>query len=141
MEAMGWIGSERPRMVSVQAAGCAPIVAAFEKGEAVSQFWQGATTLASGLRVPKALGDFIILRDLKTTGGTALAVNDDAMLAACRELASLEGIFAAPEGGACIAALRRLGAEKFVEPHHSVVVFNTGSGYKYVEAWTKALEE
>jgi threonine synthase len=125
----------------VQAAGCAPIVVAHERGEAAAQFWQNAATLASGLRVPKPLGDFIILKDLSATRGTALAVSDELMLAACRELASLEGIFAAPEGGACIAALRRLVADKFIEPHHTVVVFNTGSGYKYIEAWQKAVAE
>src|SRR5574337_933143 len=132
MEALGWIGPQRPRMVSVQAAGCAPIVEAFEKGGESSEFWDHAATIASGLRVPKALGDFIILADLRATLGRAVAATDAEMLAAGRELAALEGIFAAPEGGATVAAARKLAAENWIEPAESVVLFNTGSGYKYV---------
>jgi threonine synthase len=140
MEVMGWIGRERPRMVSVQAAGCAPIVDAFERHADSSTFWANAATLASGLRVPKALGDFIILADLYASGGSAVAATDDEMLAACREIAALEGVFAAPEGGATWVAAQKLFAQKKIQPDDSVVLFNTGSGYKYVEAWQAALK-
>jgi len=141
MQAMGWIGSQRPRMVSVQAAGCAPIARAFEQGAAASEFWQNAATLASGLRVPKALGDFLVLNGVRSTHGTALAVEDTEMMDGCRELAALEGIFAAPEGGACVAAARRLRQQGFIAPRDCVVIFNTGCGYKYIEAWQSALSE
>ncbi len=140
MEAMGWIGLERPRMVSVQAAGCAPIVEALEKGGESAEFWENAATIASGLRVPKALGDFLILSALRASLGTAVAATDDEMLAAGRELAALEGILAAPEGAATLVAARKLVAQKWIEPGETVVLFNTGSGYKYSEAWRAALE-
>jgi threonine synthase len=140
MEAMGWIGRERPRMVAVQAAGCAPIVEAFERGADSAPFWENAATIASGLRVPKALGDFLILAGLRSTRGTALRATDAAMLAAGRELASLEGVFAAPEGAATVVAARKLGQDSWIKPHESVVLFNTGCGYKYAEVWAKALE-
>jgi threonine synthase len=139
LEAMGLIGSERPRMIAVQAEGCAPIVRAFAKHAEASEVWQGAATVASGLRVPKALGDFIVLADLYTSNGEAVAVGDAELLHACRELARLEGIFAAPEGGAGLAAVRKLRAEGKIDRDESVVVFNTGSGYKYLEAWQAAL--
>jgi threonine synthase len=139
METMGWIGRERPRMVVVQAAGCAPIVDAFEKGESSAPPWQNATTIASGLRVPKALGDFLVLAGVRSTHGTAVTATDDEMLAAGRELASMEGIFAAPEGAATVVAARKLVAGGWIKPHESVVLFNTGCGYKYTEAWQKAL--
>jgi len=141
MEAMGWIGLERPRMVAVQAAGCAPIVEAFEKGGESAEFWDHAATIASGLRVPKAFGDFLILSDLRASLGTAVAATDEEMLAAGRELAALEGVFAAPEGAATVVAARKLIAEKWIEPDQSVVLFNTGSGYKYGEAWEQALKQ
>jgi threonine synthase len=140
MEAMGWIGPERPRMVSVQAAGCAPIVEAFEKGGESAEFWDHAATIAAGLRVPKPLGDYLILSALRASLGTAVAATDEEMLAAGRELAALEGIFAAPEGAATLVAARKLVAEKWIAPDETVVVFNTGSGYKYSEAWQAALE-
>jgi len=139
MQAMGWIGARRPRMVAVQAAGCAPIVEAFHRGEESAAFWENAQTIASGLRVPKALGDFLILAGLRATHGAAIAVNDEEILQAGRELASLEGIFAAPEGAAAVAAARRLAADHWIRPQDTVVLFNTGSGYKYSEAWQQAL--
>lgn len=141
MEAMGWIGLERPRMVSVQAAGCAPIVEAFEKGGESAEFWDHAATLASGLRVPKALGDFLMLSYLRASSGTAVAATDQEMLAAGRELAALEGVYAAPEGAATLVAARKLAAEGWIGARETVVLFNTGTGYKYSEAWQKALEE
>jgi threonine synthase len=140
MQEMGWIGEERPRMVAVQAEGCAPIVKAWEAHRATSEFFQNAGTLASGLRVPGPLGDFLILRMLKQTHGTALTVTDDEMLQAGKELASLEGIFAAPEGAATVAATRKLSASGWIKPHETVVLFNTGTGYKYSEAWQRALQ-
>lgn len=141
MQQMGWIGPERPRMVAVQAEGCAPIVKAWDAHRPSSEFFQNAATLASGLRVPGPLGDFLILSMLRQTNGTALAVSDQQMLDAGRELASLEGIFAAPEGAATVAAARKLAAAGWIKPHDSVVLFNTGTGYKYAEAWQRALQD
>jgi len=140
MQEMRWIGAERPRMVSVQASGCAPIVTAFDRGAATSEFFQNAATIASGLRVPKALGDFIMLADIHTTHGTALVATDEEMLAAGRELASLEGMFAAPEGAATVVAARKLAKRSWIKPEDSVILFNTGTGYKYSEAWEAALQ-
>ena len=140
MQEMGWIGADRPRMVAVQAEGCAPIVKAWEAQRATSEFFQNAATLASGLRVPGPLGDFLILRMLKQTHGTALTVTDDEMLEAGKELASLEGIFAAPEGAATVSATRKLIASGWIKPGETVVLFNTGTGYKYSEAWQRALQ-
>ena len=136
MEGLGWIGPKRPRMIAVQAAGCAPLVRAFEKGEPKSEFWRDAYTVAAGLRVPKALGDFLMLEAIRASGGTAVAVSDTEILDAGVELASTEGIFAAPEGAACVAAARRLFTDGFLKPSDRVVLFNTGSGYKYLEAWS-----
>ena len=141
METMGWIGHERPRMVVVQATGCAPIVDAYVRGEASAPPWQNAATIASGLRVPKALGDFLVLAGVRATQGTAVTSTDEEMLAAGRELASTEGIFAAPEGAATVVAVRKLAEEGWIKPHERVVLFNTGCGYKYTEAWQKALRE
>jgi len=140
MQEMGWIGAERPRMVAVQATGCAPIVKAWEAHQSASQFFQNAATIASGLRVPGPLGDFLILRMLQQTNGTALAVSDEEMLEAGKELASLEGIFAAPEGAATVSAARKLAAAGWIKPEESIVLFNTGTGYKYSEAWQRALQ-
>ncbi|HTQ62469.1 MAG TPA: threonine synthase [Candidatus Solibacter sp.] len=140
MEEMGWIGAERPRMVAVQAAGCAPIVKAWEAGGDSSEFFQNAATLASGLRVPGPLGDFLILRMLRQTHGTALTVTDEEMMNAGKELASLEGIFAAPEGAATVSAARKLAASGWIAVHETVVLFSTGTGYKYSEAWQRALQ-
>ena len=140
LEAMGLIGPERPRMIAAQAAGCAPIVTAFERHSASSDFFENAATLASGLRVPKPLGDFLILADLYASHGEAVAATDDEMLAACREMAALEGIFAAPEGGAGLVAVEKLAKESKIRRDEAVVLFNTGSGYKYSEAWQAALE-
>ena len=140
MEAMGWIGRERPRMVVVQATGCAPIVEAYVRGEASAPPWQNAATIASGLRVPKALGDFLVLAGVRATQGTAVTATDDEMLAAGKELASAEGIFAAPEGAATVVAARKLAEKRWIKPHERVVLFNTGCGYKYSEAWQKALQ-
>ena len=137
---MGLIGRERPRMVSVQAIGCAPIVEAFKKGAETAKFWEDADTIASGLRVPKALGDFLILAALRASRGNAVAASDQEMLSAGRELATLEGIFAAPEGAATVVTAAKLLAEDWVKPHETVVLFNTGSGYKYSEAWEMALQ-
>jgi threonine synthase len=140
MEAMGWIGRERPRMVVVQATGCAPIVEAYIRGESSAPPWQNAATIASGLRVPKALGDFLVLAGVRATQGTAVMATDEEMLAAGKELASAEGIFAAPEAAATVVAARKLAKERWIKPHERVVLFNTGCGYKYSEAWQKALQ-
>jgi threonine synthase len=140
LEAMGLVGPGRPRMIAVQAEGCAPIVRAFDAHAAASEFWQGAATVASGLRVPKALGDFIVLADLYATGGEAVAVSDADLMRACLDLARLEGVFAAPEGGAGLVAVEQLVAAGKIDRDERVVVFNTGSGYKYLEAWQTALD-
>ena len=135
MEALGLIDSQRPRMVSVQSEGCAPIVRAFEQGVEHAPLWQGAHTVADGLRVPAAIGDFLILRAVRASGGTALAVSDAAMLAAADRIGALTGIFPAPEGGACLAAQQQLLASGWIAPDATVVLFNTGSGLKYAHLW------
>lgn len=139
MQEMGWVGAERPRMVAVQAQGCAPIVKAWEEHRDKADFFPNAATMASGLRVPGPLGDLLILRMLKQTKGTALTVTDDDMLLAGKELASQEGVFAAPEGAATVSAARKLAASGWIKPEETVVLFNTGTGYKYAEAWQRAL--
>ena len=137
MEALGWIGSERPRMVSVQAAGCAPIVRAFEKGAESAEPWENAHTTSSGLRVPRAIGDFLILRAIRESKGTAIAVTDEETHDAWKEFAEVTGIFAAPEVAATYAALKKLVSQNWVKPNEKIVLFNTGSGVKYLEAWFK----
>lgn len=136
MEALGWIGSRRPRMVSVQAEGCAPIVRAFEAGERHAAEVVGAHTVASGLRVPKAIGDFLILDAVRASGGTAIAVPDRDLVDGVRRMAGTEGVFAAPEGGACLAALVRMIEDGQIDRDERVVLFNTGTGAKYLEALT-----
>jgi threonine synthase len=133
METMGFVGSKRPRMYAVQAEGCAPIVRAFEEGREDAPFWENASTLAHGLRVPKALGDFLILRALRESHGAAVAVSEREIVDGVKEAAASEGIFMAPEGGACVAAARRLRRSGHLGPDDTVVLFNTGTGYKYVE--------
>jgi threonine synthase len=136
LEQLGWIGARRPRMIAVQADGCQPIVRAFEQHATRSEFWQNASTAAAGLRVPKPLGDVLILNILRTSAGTAIAVSDAEIIAAGRELASLEGIFAAPEGAACVPAARKLLANGFLKPTDRIVLYNTGSGLKYLDAYS-----
>src|SRR6266566_3134444 len=133
MEALGWIGTRRPRMFAVQSTGCAPMVRAFANHAESAEEWPDPQTVASGLRVPSAVGDFLILRALRESRGTALAVEDAAMLDAVRELAQTEGLVTSPEGGATLAALKRLLADGFLAGYETVVLFLTGSGYKYVE--------
>ena len=134
LERIGWVSEgTRPRLVSVQAEGCAPIVRAFDAGHERAEAWDHAVTAADGLRVPRAVGDFLILRALRESGGTALAVSDEDMIAAMRTLGTLEGISAAPEGGATLCALRELVASGVIAPDHSVVLFNTGGALKYLE--------
>lgn len=140
MQEMGWIGAERPRMVAVQAEGCAPIVRAWEAHRDKADFFPNAATMASGLRVPGPLGDLMMLKMLKQTNGTALTVSDDEMLAAGKQLASSAGIFAAPEGAATLSGARKLAASGWIKPEEKVVLFNTGTGYKYAEAWQRALQ-
>lgn len=134
LEAIGWkASSARPRMVSVQAEHCAPIVRAFAAGAERSEPWRDARTVADGLRVPKAIGDFLVLRAIRDSGGTALAVSDAEMVASMREIGQLEGISAAPEGGAALQALKRLVAEGRVTQDEIVVLFNTGGALKYLD--------
>ena len=136
MEELGWISGTKPKMVSVQASGCAPIVRAFAGHKKDSEFWSDATTVASGLRVPKAFADTLILEALEESGGTAIAVSDDELLAQMKHTAAVEGIFLCPEGAAAIAALHTLVGQNFIRSSDRVLVFNTGSGYKYVELFT-----
>lgn len=140
MEQLGWIGKERPKMVSVQASGCAPVVKAWEEHKPVSEAWQNAETLAAGLRVPKAYADYIILDILKKSRGTAVAVSDNQIFDAVHEWASKEGVFAAPEGAAVLPAYKILLEQKFLRPSEKVVLFNTGSGLKYIDVIAKSLE-
>jgi threonine synthase len=138
MEALGWIGPERPKMITVQSSGCAPIVKAWDEGRASTEMWKDAATLAAGLRVPKPYGDYLILDILKKSRGTAVAVSDDEILDAARHWAKVEGIFAAPEGAAALAAYRKLRASEFFKPEDTVVLFNTGSGLKYLDVFDHA---
>ncbi len=131
MERLGWIGSERPKMFTVQAAGCAPMVRAWEYGAQHADVWDGAATYASGLRVPGAVGDFLILRALRESGGGAVAVSDRAMAEWVARLGADTGIFAAPEGGATAAAVQPLMGMGLIHEEDEVVLFNTGSGLKY----------
>jgi len=134
LQALGWLhNTKRPRMVAVQAGGCAPVVKAFETRASSCDFWTNAQTIASGLRVPKSFADRLILQDIYESEGTAVAVSDKAILEAQRQLASLEGIFAAPEGAATLAALEKLIEQKWIHPGERVVLFNTGSGLKYLD--------
>jgi threonine synthase len=133
MQELGWIGRERPKMITVQAAGCAPIVKAWEAGKSASEMWAGAETFAAGLRVPKAYGDYLILDILKKSQGTAIAATDEEILAATRHWASAEGVFAAPEGAASLVAYQKLRASGFFRAEDKVVLFNTGSAYKYLD--------
>jgi threonine synthase len=135
MEALGWIGPKRPRMVSVQAAGCAPITRAFNEGRSDAGTFENAQTVAAGLRVPRAIGDFIMLDILRRSGGTAVTVSDAQMMADAYALGAATGICACPEGGACLSALRQLRADGWIAPHETVVLFNTGTGVKYAEAF------
>ena len=135
METLGWIGSKRPRMFSIQASGCAPIVKAFEAGAENATEFPNAQTLASGLRVPKAVGDFLMLRILRESNGGAIAVADDEMIATTREVGAAEGIFVAPEGAACFAAVQKFVEGGIIDRDERVVIFNTGSGIKYLECF------
>jgi threonine synthase len=139
MRALGWADGPFPRLVSVQAAGCAPVVRAFEEGALDARLWTDARTVASGLRVPVAFADRLILQAIRETGGTALAVADEDMLDGMNDLARGEGCFACPEGGATLAALRRLRASGEVPAGARVVIYNTGSGLQYADAWRSAL--
>jgi threonine synthase len=136
LEALGWISGHRPKMIAVQAAGCQPVVRAFEGGESRSTFWENAQTLAAGLRVPKPLGDALSLAAIRASGGTAIAVSDTELLDASIELATASGIFPAPEGGACVAALEKLLSNGFLKPEERIVIYNTGTGLKYLEAFS-----
>jgi threonine synthase len=133
MEKLGWIGSERPKMIVVQSSGCAPIVKAWDEGQSASEMWLNATTIAAGLRVPKPYGDHLILDIVRKSGGTAVAATDPELLDATRHWAKVEGIFAAPEGAASLVAYQKLRASGFFKPDDTVVLFNTGSGLKYLD--------
>lgn len=133
MEEMGWIGSKRPRMIVAQATGCAPIVRAFEEGAEFARPWENAQTGSSGIRVPVAVADYLMLQAVRQSGGTCLAVTDEAMQEATLEIASNEGIYPAPEGAATLAVLRRMLEQNLVSPEERVVLFNTGAGQKYPE--------
>jgi threonine synthase len=133
LQAMGWIGEERPKMISVQAEGCAPIVKAFKDGANHADLWPDAHTVAPGLRVPAAIADYLILDAIRSSGGTALTVSDREILDALKEMARLEGLFVAPEGAAAYAGYKKLLAGGFLQPDEKVVLFNTGSGLKTPE--------
>jgi threonine synthase len=138
MEALGWIGPERPKMVCVQSTGCAPVVKAWDERRPTVEVWPNATTLASGLRVPKPYGDYLILDILMKSKGTAIAATDEEIVDATRHWSKVEGIFAAPEGAACLVAYRKLRANGFFRPEDTVVLFNTGSGLKYLDVLDSA---
>jgi threonine synthase len=136
MEELGWISAKRPKMIAVQTAGCQPVVRAFERGESRCEFWENAHTVAAGLRVPKPLGDALMLDAIRKSGGTAIAVSDEELLDASLELGADQGIFPAPEGGACVAALQKLLANGFLKAEERIVLYNTGAGLKYLEAFS-----
>ena len=138
MERLGWIGPERPRMVTVQSQGCAPMVRAFHRGDDFAEPWANAATVADGLRVPSAVGDFLILRALRESGGTAVAVSDEEIMEAVRLLGRTQGLFVCPEGGAPLAAFHHLRRQGWIEEGENVVLFNTGSGLKYSHLFGKA---
>jgi len=133
METLGWIGTKRPRMISVQAAGCAPVVRAFHEGAERIQPWEGASTLAAGLRVPSLFADRLVLRCLRESHGNAVSVSEEAILSAQKELARLEGILAAPEGAATLAGLKKLMKSGEINEQEKIVLFNTGTGLKYYQ--------
>lgn len=133
LEAMGFVGPKRPRLYAVQAEGCAPIVRAFAEGLDEAPFWENARTHAHGLRVPKALGDFLMLRALRQSHGAGVAVSEEEIVAGVREASASEGLFLCPEGGACVAAARKLKASGHLAAEDSVVLFDTGSAFKYYE--------
>ena len=135
MEKLDWIDSKRPRMFSVQASGCAPIVRAFERDEKFAAEFENAHTIASGLRVPKAIGDFLMLNILRDSKGGAIAVDDEEMIRAVLEVGSKEGLFVAPEGAACFVALKKLRASGKIDRDERVLIFNTGSGIKYLDVF------
>lgn len=135
LEVLGWIGSRRPRMVAVQSQGCAPIVKAFKAGKDHADAWPGASTIAEGIRVPKAIGDALILRALYDSGGTAVAVHDTEILEATRRITRSQGLFACPEGGATLAAFQHLRDQGWIRADETVVLFNTGNGLKYSHLW------
>jgi len=141
LEQLGWLrsGSKRPKMIAIQAAGCAPIPKAFEEGKGVSEMWKDAHTFASGLRVPKAYGDYIILDVVRRSGGTAIAISDEEMLASLRDWSREEGMFLCPEGAAATAAYDKLLANGFLKPSDEVVIFNTGTGLKYIDVVAQAM--
>ncbi len=138
MERLGWIGPERPKMIVVQAAGCAPIVKAFAEGKAAAERWENAATYASGLRVPKPFADFLILAIVRESGGDAIAVSDDEMRTAEEEIGRAEGLFVCPEGAATWAAAKKLAVQGRLDPASQVVLFNTGTGFKYVGSTLKS---
>ena len=133
MEQLGWVKGQRPKMIAIQSSGCAPVVRAFEQGEAVSQMWQDAHTFASGLRVPKPYGDAIILEILRASGGVAVALSDDAIFDSLKDWATHEGLLLSPEGAAATAAYDHLISTGFLSAKDRVVLFNTGSGNKYTD--------
>ena len=135
MEALGWIGAERPRMVTVQSTGCAPMVRAFEQGTEFAEPWEGAKTVADGLRVPAAVGDFLIMRALRESNGIAVAVSDDELMAGANKIGRTQGLFVAPEGGATLAAFEQLRKQGWIQDGETVLLFNTGSGHKYEHMW------
>jgi threonine synthase len=137
MEELGWLESPKPRMVAVQPAGCAPIVKAFNEKKNVSEFWNDAQTVASGLRVPKAFADDLILSVLYESLGNAVSVNDDEILKTMKLVASLEGMLLCPEGATTVSAVETLLLNGYIKPEETVLAFNTGSGYKYIELLRK----
>jgi threonine synthase len=136
METMGWIGPKRPKMIAVQVACCQPVVRAFEQGQPRSEFWEDAHTVASGLRVPKPLGDFLVLDAVRKSHGTAIAVTDEELIDAGIQLATDEGLFVAPEGSACLSALEKLLQSGFLNADEKILIYNTGAGLKYLEAYS-----
>ena len=133
MEAMGWLGKARPKMFAIQSEGCAPIVKAFRDGSEFAELWPDASTLAAGIRVPVAIGDYLILQALRESGGGVETVSDDEILVNMKRVGALEGMFVCPEGAALVAALEKLLAAGTIDPQEKILLLNTGSGLKYLD--------
>jgi threonine synthase len=139
LEKLGWVTGKRPKMIAIQAAGCAPVARAYDENQPVSRMWENAATFASGLRVPKPYGDYLILDILRESNGTVVALSDEQIFASLRDWASQEGILLSPEGAAATAAYDYLLGTGFLQPSDRVVLFNTGSGNKYTDVIGHAL--
>jgi threonine synthase len=139
MEKLGWIKGKKPRLICVQSEGCAPLVKAFNEGKDKAEKWEKPETIASGIKVPQAIGDFLVLKAVRESEGTTISVTDEEILNCLKEISETEGIFPCPEGGATLAALKKLIRENKINPEEKIILFNTGTGLKYIESLKRFL--